>query len=128
MLDPALEALVHDKNFASLTTLTADGTPQASIMWIDCDHEHLLINTEVARAKFRNVSHNPQVNVLIWERTNPYHYVEVRGVVTSMTRGSRAADHLEELARKYTGQAFAGTVESDRVILEITPKRIRVVD
>ncbi|WP_298344324.1 TIGR03618 family F420-dependent PPOX class oxidoreductase [Ferrimicrobium sp.] len=128
MLDPALEALVHDNNFASLTTLAPGGEPQTSVMWIDCDHEHLFINTEIARAKFRNISQNPHVSVLVWERENPYHYVEVRGLVTATTLGDRANDHLEELARRYTGQAFAGTIESARVIVEITPTRTRVVD
>jgi PPOX class probable F420-dependent enzyme len=128
MFDPALEALVHGQNFATLTTLNPQGVPQSSIMWIDCDHENLLINTEVARAKFRNISHNPLVTILIWDRENPYHYVEVRGLVGDTVIGKPADEHLENLARKYTGEAFAGTIESQRVILKITPTRTRAVD
>ncbi|MHB1732814.1 TIGR03618 family F420-dependent PPOX class oxidoreductase [Ferrimicrobium acidiphilum] len=128
MLDQTLEALVHGQNFATLTTLTPQGVPQSSVMWIDCDHEHLLINTEVARAKFRNISHNPVVTVLVWDRDNPYRYVEVRGIVHDTITGDLADEHLEQLARKYTGEAFAGTIESSRVILKIKPTRTRAVD
>lgn len=128
MLDPVLEALVHDKNFATLTTLSPKGVPQSSVMWIDCDHECLLINTETGRAKFRNISLNPLVTVLIWDRDNPYHYVEVRGIVRDTVTGTLADDHLEELAIKYTGEAFAGSRETPRVILKIAPTRTRAVD
>jgi PPOX class probable F420-dependent enzyme len=97
-------------------------------MWVDCDHDHLLINTEVGRAKFHNITRQPNVTVLLWDRDNPYHYVEVRGAVTATITGAAADQQLEQLARKYTGQAFAGDIESERVILEITPERTRVVD
>ncbi|MEX6428320.1 MAG: PPOX class F420-dependent oxidoreductase [Ferrimicrobium sp.] len=128
MLDPALEDLVHGPNFAVLTTLTPHGTAQSSVMWIDCDHDHLLINTEVGRAKYRNIVQNPTVTLLVWDRNNPYHYCEVRGTVNTAITGPTAREQLEDLALKYTGQAFAGTIESERVILEITPHRTRVVD
>ena len=128
MLDPALEQLAHGQNFAVLTTLTPQGHAQSSVMWVDCDHDHLLINTEVGRAKFHNITRQPNVTVLLWDRDNPYHYVEVRGAVTATITGSVADQQLEQLARKYTGQAFAGDIESERVILEITPERTRVVD
>ena len=30
-----------------------DGTPQTHPLWVDADDEHLLLNTEVHRQKFR---------------------------------------------------------------------------
>jgi hypothetical protein len=33
-------------------------------MWVDADDQHLLINTEVHRQKFRNVERDPRVNMM----------------------------------------------------------------
>ena len=49
-LDPAAKAMATEPNFATLTTLFEDGTPQTQVMWVDADDDHLLINTEVHRA------------------------------------------------------------------------------
>lgn len=59
MLDDNVRELAQGANFATLTTLMADGQPHTSAMWIDADNEHLLINTETHRQKFRNVQQTP---------------------------------------------------------------------
>ena len=50
-------------------------------MWVDATDDHLLINTEVHRAKYRAVEANPNVTVTVWNAENPYQYGEVRGTV-----------------------------------------------
>ena len=125
MLDPLLEELARGANFAAFTTLLDGGQPQTSIMWVDCDSDHVLINTEVERLKFRNVQLDPRVDVVVWDRDNPYRYVEVRGVVAETVSGSEAREHIDSLSVKYTGKAYANPIGSPRVILKITPSRQR---
>lgn len=121
-LDPTTVELAQGPNFAVLTTLRPDGQPVAQPMWVDSDGEHILINTEVHRRKFRNVEHDPRVVVTIWERGNPYHYSEVRGRVTDVIRGDRARRHIDELSELYDGQPYDGeSISSERVILVISP-------
>ena len=109
-------------NFATLTTLLPGGGPAAQVMWVDCDDECLLINTEIHRQKFKSIERDPRVAVCIWERDDPYHYVEVRGTVTEIVRGEPARRHIDELAMRYFGRPYDGeTITSERVILRIAP-------
>lgn len=123
MIDNAVSALAGGKNFAALTTLMADGQPQTHVMWVDCDDDHILINTEVHRRKFLNVEADPRVTVMIWDAENPYSYVEVRGRVTETVTGPAAVDSINAMARKYTGGDYRNEIKSERVILKIVPDR-----
>jgi PPOX class probable F420-dependent enzyme len=124
MLDDAVRALASGPNFAALTTLMASGQPQTHVMWVGCDDDHVLINTEVHRQKYRNVARDPRVTVAIIDVTNPYSYAEVRGRVVETVTGDEARAHIDELSVKYTGKPYANPVQSERVILRIAPDRV----
>ena len=123
MLHERTRALCEGPNFAALTTLFADGDPQTQIMWVGCDDDHVLINTEVHRAKFKNIERDPRVVVTVWDAATPYSYVEVRGRVVDTITGDAARADIDRLARKYTGADYANEVTSERVILRIAPDR-----
>lgn len=121
-LDQKTTDLAQGPNFAVLTTLRPDGHPVSQPMWVDSDGEHILINIEKHRRKFRNIENDPRVTVTIWERDNPYHYAEVRGRVTDVIGGDRARAHIDQLSELYDGKPYdAGSIQSERVILVITP-------
>lgn len=113
------------RNFAAITTLASDGTPMTQPMWIDADDQHVLINTEVHRQKYRNVQRDPRVTVLIVDKKNPINYVEVRGEVVDTVTGPEARAHIDALAQKYAGvDTYPGPIKSERVILRIAPRRV----
>lgn len=126
MLHDAVKELAHGKNFATLTTFLPDGSAATQMMWVDADDNHLLINTETGRQKYRNVSRDPRVTVTVIDATNPYHYAEVRGRVTETVVGDKARAHIDELSQKYTGGPYANPITSERVLLVIEPERQRV--
>ncbi len=123
-LDPDLAELARSKNFAALSTLMPDGQPQTQLMWVDADDDHLLINTEVGRQKFRNVERDPRVTVTVFDAENPYRYVEARGRVVSTDASPAARAHIDELAQKYTGADYANPAVGDRVVLRIAVDRV----
>ena len=123
MLHDKTRTLCEGANFAALTTLFDDGRPQTQVMWVGCDEDHVLINTELHRSKFKNVEGDPRVTVMVWDATNPYSYVEVRGRVVDMVRGDVARANIDELSQKYTGDVYAYEVTSERVLLKIAPDR-----
>lgn len=125
MIDPTIKEFAQAKHFAALTTLLPDGQPQTQIMWVDADDEHILINTEVHRQKFKNVERDPRATVTIFDETNPYHYVEVRGHVVEKVRGDEARAHIDHLSQKYQGTPYPNAIQSERVILKIAPDRQR---
>ncbi len=123
-LDPDIKSLATGRNFAALTTLFDDGSPQTQVMWVDADDDHILINTEVHRAKFRNVARDPRVSVMIWDLGNPYRFAEVRGRVIDVIHGEPARRHIDLCSVRYRGEAYdPDRIESERAILVIAPDR-----
>jgi PPOX class probable F420-dependent enzyme len=123
-LSPETIEFATGTNFAALTTLFDDGHPQTQVMWIDADDDHLLINTEVHRQKFKNVQRDPRVTVLIWDADNAYRYVEARGRVVGTVGGQEARDHIDACSQRYIGKAYPTEIQSERVILRIEPDRV----
>jgi PPOX class probable F420-dependent enzyme len=123
-LDPTLRDLAQQKHFAALTTLMPDGQPQTQLMWVHADDEHLLINTEVGRQKFRNVQRDPRVTVTVFDAENPYRYIEARGRVVSSEAGEVARAQIDELSEKYTDGPYANPIGTERVILRIAVDKV----
>ena len=125
-LDTRARELAQAPNFATLSVILRSGRPMTHVMWVDADENHVLINTEVHRAKFRAVERDPRVTVTIWQRDDPYTYAEVRGQVLETVRGPEARAHIDSLSRKYRGKDYDdAAITSERVILRIAPQTVR---
>ena len=121
-LDPRIGELARAANFAAFTVNLPSGRAMTHVMWVDADDDHLLINTEVHRAKFRAAERDPRVTVTVIVRDNPYSYAEVRGRVVETVRGAEARSHIDALAQKYQGRDYdPSMIQSERVILRIAP-------
>jgi len=126
MIEEHVKSLAQGKNFAAFTTLLPGGQPMTHVMWVDASDEHVLINTEVGRQKWKNVERDPRVTVTIIDAANPYHYAEVRGEVVEVVKGPEAREHIDQLSQKYVGQPYdPSAIKTERVILRITPDRPR---
>ena len=97
------------------------------IMWIDADDEHLLINTELGRAKATAMDNDPRVTIAIWDHENPYHYAEVRGRIVASAVGKEAEDHINKLAGKYVGGPYTFGPTDRRIIYKVEPIRQRMM-
>jgi PPOX class probable F420-dependent enzyme len=114
-----------------LSTMPPDGQPQSSLVWVDYDGAHLLINTALGRQKCRNMRADPKVTLLVVDPDNASRYIEVRGRVAEVTTEG-ALPHADRLAQRYLGkQRFYGDVYKEewqpyetRVIVKIAPVRV----
>lgn len=114
-------------NYATLTTLAAGGFPSSSLMWVDADEDHVLINTEQHRVKYRNISNDPRVSVLIVDHNDMGHYAEVQGIVIARLLGAAAREHIDKLSEKYLGRPFdQRLITSQRVLFKIRPVKQRI--
>jgi len=118
--------LLEDKTkaFANVATSMSNGQPQLTCVWFNTDGEHILFNTMDRAAKFRYLSKNPRVAVLIPDPDNPYKYVQIRGTV-EMTKDG-AVEHTHALSRKYTGKNFELRTGMERVMYKVKPRRVTV--
>ena len=125
MLDEKAIELAQGNNLGVVSTIMASGHPQSHVTWVDSDGEHIIFNTEIHRAKFKNLERNPLVTVLILEEGNAWSYVEVRGHVAEIVRGQEARDHIDSLAQRYLGvDGYQNPIQSERVIVKIAPDRV----
>ena len=126
-IEPGIRDLARDANFAAFTVLLRSGQPMTHVMWVDADDDHVLINTEVHRAKYEAVRRDPRVTVTIWKRDDPYRFAEVRGRVVETVTGPEARQHIDALSRKYRKRDYdEANIRSERVILRIAPDRQRL--
>jgi len=123
-IDADLKTLATADNFAALTTLMPDGQPQTQLMWVHADDEHVLINTEVHRQKFKNTERDPRVTVTVFDKENAYRYVEARGRVVGTVRGDEARTDIDDLSQKYMGSPYGNPIQSERVILQIQVDKV----
>ena len=96
--------LLTGPNFAHLTTLMADGSPQVTPVWIDAEGDVVLFNTAEGRVKTRNLDRDGRVALSIQDAQNPYRYLQIRGRVIEKTHAGADA-HIDRMAQKYLGQA-----------------------
>jgi PPOX class probable F420-dependent enzyme len=114
-----------------LSTMMPGGQPQSSIVWVDYDGTHVLINTTLERQKGRNMRANPKVALLVIDPKNGSRWIEVRGNVVEIRREGAEA-HADQLTRRYTGKKrFYGDIyptgqkqKETRVIVKIEPIKV----
>jgi PPOX class probable F420-dependent enzyme len=119
--------LIKGKNFAYLSTLMKDGSPQVTPTWVDIDKDgnSILINTAEGRIKQKNVSRDPRVAISVPNQNNPYNMVSIRGRVIEQIKGG-ADEHTDRLAKKYLDldKYPYRSPNEKRVILKIKPEKI----
>jgi PPOX class probable F420-dependent enzyme len=111
--------LLLEPNFATVGTVGPDGAVQLSVVWIDYDGENVVFNTEASRAKPRNLERDPRVTILVYDRDEPYRYLEVRGRAQTSEEG--AVEHIDKLSHKYRGAPFGDRPDERRLIVRVRP-------
>jgi PPOX class probable F420-dependent enzyme len=122
--------LLQDKNFAFVSSLMKDGSPQITPTWVDIEEENgeysILINTAEGRVKYKNLSRDPRIAISVMNKDNPYEMVTIRGKVIEQIRLDAAEEHIDKLAKKYLGvDKYPGRSPGEkRVILRVKPEKI----
>ena len=78
-LEPQIRALLSRPNFAHLSTLMPDGSPNNSPVWIDVQDDRILISSEESSLKVRNLRRDSRVAVSVVDFHDPYEEFQIRG-------------------------------------------------
>ena len=128
MLDTEIRDLARGKNFAALTVIPKSGHPMTHVMWVDADDNHVLINTELGRAKATAMDNDDRVTVTVMRCDNPYHYAEVRGRVVGTDRPARKPPITSTRSPPSTPARTYGFGPTDkRIIYRIEPLHQRTM-
>ncbi|MDQ7842629.1 MAG: PPOX class F420-dependent oxidoreductase [Armatimonadota bacterium] len=126
-LPDAVREFLQKPNLAVLATVSPDGRPQATPVWFLVEDDgHIMINTARGRVKLRNVEVNPHVALAVYDRDDPYRYVQIRGRVVKIDPARGAAD-IDRLSLRYRGRPYQYPPSSgpaDRVTLLIRPRTV----
>ena len=129
MINPSItievEQLLLGKNFASFATLMKDGSPHVAPTWVDYDGDLVLINTAAGRIKEKNVNQDKRVALSVYDSSNPYNMVTIRGKVKEISEHDADA-HIDRLAKRYLGlDSYPFRIPGEkRIILKIIPERV----
>lgn len=99
--NPGVQRLLAARNHAVVSTLNEDGSVHSTVVWADVEDGRLAVNSAEGRRWPTNLHRDPHVTVVVYDESNPYDYVEVRGTAQARTEGADA--HIDRLAKKYLG-------------------------
>ena len=117
--------LLRGRNWGTVTTLRADGSPHSTPVWVDTDGENVLFNTAVGRAKERHLRRDPRISVVVLPADDQQSgYVSVTGTAELSEEG--AVDHIDKLAKKYIGADKYPYLQPGerRIIVKVTPEKV----
>jgi len=117
-------ALLREPFLAIVATRMPDGSEQLTPTWVDTDGTNVLFNTAKGRVKHRNILADPRVSIAVYDPSNFYRWVSVRGVAELVDDG--ADEHIDRLAKKYLGvDKYPMRQEGEvRVIVRVVPQHV----
>lgn len=118
-------SFLHDEpNLAVVAALREDGTPHQTVVWIDWDGRHVLLNLNNFRAKLDYLRRDPRVSILVLDRNDPFKWVAVDGTVAEITTDG-AYEHIVRQAGVYLGRnSYPLKDGEERILVRIEPTRV----
>ena len=122
--DKPRKFLDETANVGIATTLREDGSPHATVVWVDVEDGKASFNTARGRAKVKHLERDPRASVLMVDPDNPFRWVAVSGTAELTEEGADA--QIDKLAKKYLGKDEYPwrKPEEQRVKVRITPEHI----
>ncbi|MFI9383730.1 PPOX class F420-dependent oxidoreductase [Kutzneria sp. NPDC052558] len=118
-LPEALLDLLRKPSPCFVATVNPDGSPQLTQTWVDTDGEHVLVNTVEGFRKVRNMRRDPRVSLNVADPEQVTRYFRIRGRVLDISPDG-GAEHIDVLAKRYTGAPYAWYGGRDQVRLIVT--------
>jgi PPOX class probable F420-dependent enzyme len=124
-LTDAQASFLHDEpNVAVLAALRPNGTAHQTVVWIDWDGEHVLLNLTTGRTKTHYLERDPRVSVLTLDRNDPFRWLRVEGAVVATTTDG-AYEHIVRQAGVYLGkEEYPRRPGEQRLLVRIRADRV----
>ncbi|MFV2061985.1 MAG: TIGR03618 family F420-dependent PPOX class oxidoreductase [Chloroflexota bacterium] len=94
----AREMLERPRGFATLATLTADGSPHQAVIWFGLSDDTILVNSAVGRRWPTNLIRDPRFSFML---EHDYDWVAIRGRAELLHDPERAQEDIAAMARRY---------------------------
>ena len=115
---------LQEPNYCVVAALREDGSPHQTVIWVDWDGEHVLLNLNTWRAKLAHLRADPRVSLLVIDRNDPYRWLAIEGAVVEITEEG-AAEHIVKQAGVYFGRdSYNFKPGEQRILVRIEPRRL----
>jgi PPOX class probable F420-dependent enzyme len=108
-----------------LGTIGASGRPQLSATWFLAEGDTVKMSLNTTRQKVKNLQANPKVSFLIFDPTNPYKYVELRG--DAEITPDDDYEFANKVGAKYGGADLRERDQPGEARVVVTVKHVRVI-
>ena len=123
-LTEAQGRFLQEPNYGIVAVLRPDGSPHQTVVWVDWDGEHVVLNLNTWRAKLAYLRADPRVSLLVIHRDDPYRWLAIDGTVAEITEEG-AAEHIVAQAGVYFGRdSYNFKPGEQRVLVRIAPRRV----
>jgi PPOX class probable F420-dependent enzyme len=124
LTDAQRKFIAENAYVGTVTTLRRDGSPHATVVWVDAENGTVSFNTAVGRAKERHLRNDPRLSLTVVDPENTYQWVSISGRAELTTDG--ADDQIDKLAKKYLGQDKYPwrSPDEQRISVKITPEKV----
>lgn len=123
-----LEAFLAEPRNIMVATIRRDGRPQVTPNWFAWDGERFYISTTKTRQKYKNLTRDPRVQLVLDEPTG-FRTVLVDGTAEIWEDLDRGLPYFKRITQKHTGRTPDDAalrerlVREQRVLLVITPAK-----
>ena len=122
-----MDLLTRKKALAHLAMVLKDGTPQVTPVWFEYSDGRLRFVAQTWTMKAKTLREGSKVAVAIVDPDNPFRYIQLRGVVESITEEG-AEEYVDHLSMKYFGTPYPYKKPGqERRIFSIRPERVQVL-
>ncbi len=123
-LSDETKKLLDGANFAHLSTLMPDGSPQSVPVWVGREGDQIVICTGENSLKGRNTARDPRVAISMVDFRDPYSEVQIRGKVVER-RPDPDLKLMDPISMKYIGKPFPMRQPEERIALIIAVEKDR---
>lgn len=120
--------ILHSTALAHVATIGPKGEPRVSPLLFDWDGTHILLGTNKASQKYRNLLREPRIALSLVDPTNPYRSLEIRGKVVRIDEDLDAR-FANALIRKYLNRdRNADEIQpgEERIVIVVEPERVHL--
>jgi PPOX class probable F420-dependent enzyme len=111
-IDPKAQALLSRPNFAHLSTLMPDGSPNTTPVWVGVLGDNLVIVSGESSPKVRNLRRDPRLSLSVIGFHDPYEEAQIRGGVVEF-RDYRTSRSWTRSRTSTSGSSFPFATRRD---------------
>jgi PPOX class probable F420-dependent enzyme len=129
VMDDAVRAVIESGRLAHFTTISADGRPHTTIVWVGLEGDEVVIGKLADDVKTRNIRRDPRVCLSMEAQGSTHglaHHLVLEG--TARVEQGGAPELLGRLAKRYIGHdaAFPPMPNPPAgYVIRITPTKVR---